>query len=71
MTHFHGDEAKNWEKKIQEGRLKKAEFFNSTNSQYFFAKISGIAFLACNQIEGEPHQHPWHQFYPTHPRTNP
>ena len=29
-------------KKNQNGRLKKTEFFNSANSQYFFAKISWI-----------------------------
>ena len=29
-------------KKIQNGRLKKTEFFNSANSQYFFLKISRI-----------------------------
>ena len=29
-------------KKIQNGRLKKTEFFNSANSQYFFVKISWI-----------------------------
>ena len=33
---------KGWSKKIQNGRLKKTEIFNSANSQYFFAKISGI-----------------------------
>ena len=31
-------------RKIQNGRLKKTEFFNSANSQYFFLKISGIGF---------------------------
>ena len=30
------------QKKIQNGQLKKTEFFKSTNSQKFFAKISGI-----------------------------
>ena len=29
-------------KKIQNGRLKKTEFFKSINSQYLFTKISGI-----------------------------
>ena len=29
---------------IQNGRLKKDEFFNSANSQYFFTKISGIGY---------------------------
>jgi hypothetical protein len=38
LTDFHGDEAK----RIQNGRLKKIEFFNSANSQYFIVKISGI-----------------------------
>ena len=28
------------QKKIQNGRLKKTEIFNSPNSQYFFMKIS-------------------------------
>ena len=30
------------QKKIQNGRLKKTEIFNSPNSQYFFMKTSGI-----------------------------
>jgi hypothetical protein len=30
------------QKKIQNGRLKKPEIFNSPNSGYFFVKISGI-----------------------------
>ena len=30
------------EKKIQNVRLKKTEFFNSANSQHFFSKISWI-----------------------------
>ena len=34
---------KKFKKKIQNGRLKKAEFFNSANSQYFFVKISWIS----------------------------
>ena len=33
---------KNSKKKIQNGRLKKTEVFNSPNSQYFFRKISWI-----------------------------
>ena len=43
-THFHGDETKQIEiiEEIQHGRLKKTEFFKNPNSQYFFAKISGI-----------------------------
>ena len=37
MTDFHGDEAKkNFKKNV---RLKKTEFFNSSNSQYLLAKI--------------------------------
>ena len=39
LTDFHGDEAK---KKVQIGQLKKVEFFNSANSQYFCAKLSRI-----------------------------
>ena len=31
LTDFHGDEARNF----QNGQLKKAEFFKTTNSQYF------------------------------------
>ena len=31
-----------FEKKIQNGRLKKTAIFNSPNSQYFFMKISWI-----------------------------
>jgi hypothetical protein len=45
LTDFHGDEAKQnyfFEKNIQNGRLKKTEFFNFANSQYFFTIISGI-----------------------------
>ena len=46
LTDFHGDEANYFfvflEKKIQNGRLKKTEIFNSPNSQYFFMKISWI-----------------------------
>ena len=43
LTDFHEDEAIFFFKKnIQNGRLKKTEFFNSANSHYFFAKISGI-----------------------------
>ena len=45
MTNFHGDEAKKIffvEKKNQNGRLKKAEFFKIANSQNFFMKISQI-----------------------------
>jgi hypothetical protein len=38
LTDFHWGEAK----KNQNGRLKKTEIFNSPNSQYFSAKISGI-----------------------------
>jgi hypothetical protein len=41
LTDFHGDEAKKDLKKNQNGRLRKTEFFNSANSQYFFMKISG------------------------------
>ena len=41
LTDFHGDKAKKkTEKKVQNGRLKKTEFFKTANSQYFFAKIS-------------------------------
>ena len=46
MTDFHRDEAKKNPKykkyKIQNGRLKKTEFFKSTNSQDFLTKTSGI-----------------------------
>jgi hypothetical protein len=45
LSHFHWDKAKKkkkFGKKNQNGRLKKTEIFNSPNSQYFFAKISGI-----------------------------
>ena len=45
VTDFNSNEAKKENKiqnKIQNGWLKKAEFFNSVNSQYFFVKISGI-----------------------------
>jgi hypothetical protein len=31
-----------FEKKIQNGRLQKTEFFNSPNSQYFFQKIQRL-----------------------------
>ena len=31
-----------WKKKFQNGWLKNSEFFKTINSQYFFAKISGI-----------------------------
>ena len=43
-THFHGDETKQIEiiEEIQHGRRKKTEFFKTPNSQYFFAKISGV-----------------------------
>ena len=40
LTEFHGDDF--FWKKFQNGRLKKTEFFNSANFQYFFAKISVI-----------------------------
>ena len=33
LTDFHGEKLKN-----QNGRLKKTEFFKTTNSQYLFAK---------------------------------
>ena len=39
MTDFHGDQAKRiffFEKKIQNGQLKKAKFFKISNSQYFY-----------------------------------
>jgi hypothetical protein len=39
LTDFHGDEAKQY---FQNGPLKKTEFFKTTNSQYFFTKISGV-----------------------------
>jgi hypothetical protein len=45
LTDFHGDEAKKkifFEKNIQNGRLKKTEFFNFANSQYFFVKFQGL-----------------------------
>ena len=45
MTDLNRDEAKKSEKNLkknQNGRLKKNEVFNSANSQYFFAKFSGI-----------------------------
>ena len=44
LTDFHGEEAKKmfFEKKVQNGRLKKTEFFKITNSQKSFAKISEI-----------------------------
>ena len=45
LTDFHGDEAKQnyfFEKNIQNGRLKKTEFFNFANSQYFFVKFQGL-----------------------------
>ena len=45
LTDFHGDEAKKnvfvFEKN-QTGQLKKAEIFNSPNSQVFLAKILEI-----------------------------
>ena len=31
-----------WKKRFQNGRLKKTMFFKTVNSQYFFAKLSGI-----------------------------
>ena len=45
LTNFHGDEAKKnffLKKKIQNGRLKKTEFFKIANSQKIFVKISWI-----------------------------
>ena len=48
MTDFHGDEAKkNYfvAKKIQNGRLKKTEFFKIANSQIFFVKITLIGLV--------------------------
>ena len=44
LTNFHRDEAKKNQNqnKIQNGRLKKTEFFKIANSQYFFVKISWI-----------------------------
>ena len=45
MTDFHGDEVifffflKN---KIQNGQLKKTEFFKTANSEYFFQKFHGL-----------------------------
>ena len=43
LTVFHGDEAKFcFEKKNQNGRLKKTMFFKIANSQYFFEKILWI-----------------------------
>jgi hypothetical protein len=41
-------------KNIQNGRLKKTEFFETANSQYFFAKISGIGSLGSriNDVKG-------------------
>jgi hypothetical protein len=46
LTYFHGDEAKkekkNLEKKVQNGRLKKTEFFKIANSQKKIVKILEI-----------------------------
>jgi hypothetical protein len=45
VTNYHGDEAKKiffFGKKIQNGRLKKTEFFKIANSQYYFVKNSWI-----------------------------
>ena len=44
MTDFHGmkRKKKRKEKKIQNGRRKKTEFFKIANSRYFFVKISLI-----------------------------
>ena len=46
LTDFNWDEAKKekkiFEKKNQNGQLKKNEFFNFANSQYFLSKISWI-----------------------------
>jgi hypothetical protein len=44
------------QKKIQNGRLKKTEFFNSANSQYFFSKISWIG----SWVKPHPFTHPSH-----------
>jgi hypothetical protein len=48
-TNFQWDEANFFylkKKKIQNGRLKKTEIFNSPNFQYFFMKISvGMLFV--------------------------
>ena len=44
LTNFHEDEAKKnffFEKKNQNGRLKKRSFSISANSQYFFQKFHG------------------------------
>ena len=38
LTDFNGDGAK----KIQNGQLKKTEFFNFTTTQYFFGIVSGM-----------------------------
>ena len=45
LTDFHGDEAKKhffFEKKSQNGRLKKGSFSISANSQYFFQKFQAL-----------------------------
>jgi hypothetical protein len=45
LTDFHRNKAKRKnenEKKVQNGRLKKTEFFKIANSQFFFANISEI-----------------------------
>jgi hypothetical protein len=45
VTNFYGDEANFFfffKNKIQNGPLKKSEFFKTANSQYFFSKISWI-----------------------------
>ena len=43
MSDFNGDEAKKYPKcPTQNVQLKNTKFSKSTNSQYFFTKISGI-----------------------------
>ena len=50
MNDFHGDEAK---KKIQNGQLKKAEFFKTDNSQYFFQKFHGLVLWLVGLIDAK------------------
>ena len=42
LDFFFQKKKKFWEKKIQIGRLKKTSFCQTVNSQYFFAKLSGM-----------------------------
>ena len=63
-----------WSKKIQNGRLKKTEIFNSPNSQCFFAKISEIGpwVNTINWCEGQKQNNGiklWTTMYITYLRT--